>query len=312
MTNRELKWRHLKALHQIYESGFTKNKIQGHPYINYLIRNEVLKPKLGKPEVLEKGFNFDGHYEKHHLQNFQHYIKFLSENSVLANQSNYCEKDIQRLIFIKEQKEQILADTYTRHKFSKVFFKEEKTSKYLDNNRGLEKAVLSILGFDKFPGKDPIDQQYKFVINCPTPEIIVLCENIDFLLLPWIARENNIELWYAGGNNIAKLDHLPPIKFPIFYSCDWDYEGLRIYERIKKKIPQIKILFPSALNERITVYSPNHNSDWKYDKEFSGLQREIYSFAEVDLINQLISKKEWIEEEDNDLIEMTVKERGIY
>ena len=305
MTDKQLRWRHLNAIHQIYENGSTRNKIQAHPYIDYLIRNDILKPKLGKPGVLEKGFGFDEHYEKHHLQNFQHYHKFLSENSVLANQSNYSEKDIQRLIFIKEQKEQILSDTYTRHKFSKVFFKEEKTSKYLDKNRGLEKAVLRILGLEKFPGKDPKDQQYKFVINCPNPEIIVLCENIDFLLLPWVARENNIELWYAGGNNIAKLDHLPPIKYPIFYSCDWDYDGLRIYERIKKKIPQLKILFPSAIDKRISVYSPNHRSDWNYNRELSGLQSEYYSQPEVNLINELISKKEWIEEEDNDLLAMT-------
>ena len=208
MMNKHLKWRHLKALHQIYEQGFTKNSIQKHSYVKYLLRDEVIKSKIGKPHILEKGFGFDELYEKEFLNNFRHYHQFLSENRVLKNQSNYSERDIQTLMFIKEQKDQILSDSYSRKRFSKVFFKEEKTSKYLDNKEGLEDAILTILGLERFPGKDPKDQQYRFVIDCPNPEVIVLCENIDFLLMPWVARENNIELWYAGGSNIEKLNQL--------------------------------------------------------------------------------------------------------
>ncbi len=303
MMNKQLKWRHLKALHQIYERGYTKNKIKEHPYINYLLRNNFIKPRLGKLGILEQDFRFKEEYEKEHLTNFINYQKFLSENDVLLNQSNYSEKDIQVLILIKEQSEQILQDKYSRKKFSAFFFKDE-GAKHLDYNLGLESAVLSILGINEFAGKDPKDQQYKLVVNCPNPEKIVLCENIDFLLLPWVARENNIELWYAGGNNIAKLDHLPEINFPIYYSCDWDYDGLKIYERIKSKIPQIQLLFPSALDIRKPVNSPNHKSKWKYDMPFSGLESTAYSDSAKALIHQLIQKKEWIEEENNDLIEM--------
>lgn len=305
MMDKKLKWRHLKALHQIYEDGFTKNKIISHPYIDYLLRNEIVKPKMGKPDILEQGFNFKKHYEKEHLVNFNQYQNFLSVNSILTNQVNYSERDIQALLFIQEQKDQILKDKYSRKKFSAVFFKEE-GAKHLDKNPGLEKAVLSILDLEAFPGKDPKDQQYKFVVTCNNPERIVLCENLDFLLMPWVSRENNIELWYAGGNNIAKLDHLPEITMPIYYSCDWDYDGLKIYERIKAKIPKIILLHPSALDVRKSVNSPNHKSDWKYDRPFSGLSKPNYSERDVQLIDSLIAKKEWIEEENNDLIKMVI------
>lgn len=303
MMDKKLKWRHLKALHQIYEDGFTKNKIKKHPYIAYLLKNETLKPRIGKPDIIEQGFDFKKHYEKEHLVNYNQYQHFLSNNEILRNQTNFSEKDIQRLLFIKEQKDQILQDKYSRKKFSAVFFKEE-GAKHLDKHSGLEKAVLSILEIDSFPGKDPKDQQYKFVVNCIDPKCIVLCENIDFLLLPWVARENNIELWYAGGNNISKLDHLPDITLPIYYSCDWDFDGLKIYERIKAKIPQIKLLYPSALESRKSVNSPNHKSDWKYNHDFSGLNQQLYSQKDIKLIDSLIKTKEWIEEENNDLIKM--------
>lgn len=301
--DKKIKWRHLKALHQIYESGFTKNKVKDHAYIDYLIRKEIIRPKIGKPDTLEQGFGFKEYYEKEHLTNFDHYQKFLSDNSVLTNQTNYREKDILTLIFIKEHKEQILTDRYSRRKFSAVFFKDE-GSKHLDNNPGLEKAALTILNLDSFPGKDPKDHQYKFVVNCTNPKCIVLCENIDFLLMPWVARENSLELWYAGGNNIEKLDHLPEINLPIYYSCDWDYDGLRIYERIKRKIPQISLLFPSAMGERKPVNSPHHKSKWKLDLPFSGLEKSSYSKEAINLIEELISKLEWIEEENNDLVKM--------
>lgn len=303
MMDKKLKWRHLKALHQIYEVGYTKNKVRRHPYISYLLKNETLKSRIGKRDVIEQGFDFKQYYEKEHLVNYNQYQHFLSSNEILTNQTNFSEKDIQRLLFIKEQKKQILKDKYSRKKFSAVFFKEE-GAKHLDKHSGLEKAVLSILELDSFPGRDPKDQQYKFVVNCIDPKCIVLCENIDFLLLPWIAREDNIELWYAGGNNISKLDHLPDITLPIYYSCDWDFDGLKIYERIRAKIPQIRLLHPSALESRKSVNSPNHKSDWKYDLLFSNLNQQLYSQKDIELIDSLIKTKEWIEEENNNLIKM--------
>lgn len=303
MMNKDLKWRHYKALNQIYEQGFTKNKIKDHPYIKYLLNNEYLQPQLGKPDILVEGIGFKYIYESELKTNYDYFLSFLEKDNLITDQSNYSERDILSLMFIKEQKNQILQDKYSRKKFSAVFFKDS-GAKHLDKNQGLETAVLRLLGLKEFPKKDPKDQQYKFVVNCPNPKSIVLCENIDFLLLPWITRENNIELWYAGGNNIEKLNHLPKIELPIFYSCDWDYHGLKIFGRIKKMIPQIELLTPINTEFSKSVKSPNHKSDWIYTKKFSNLDYDLFSNDERKLIEYLIRRKEWIEEETNDLIKM--------
>jgi len=302
MMDKKLKWRHLKALEQIYTEGSTRNKVEAHPYFNYLINNYILKIKVGKKNVLEQGFDYQMYYQKEHASQFKLYHNFLETNKILTGQANFSERDIKALMFITEQKKQILADRYSRKKLSALFFKEG--AKHLDKHPGLEKAVLQILGLKIFPGRDPKDQQYRFIVDCPNPEKIVLCENIDFLLMPWVSRENNVELWYAGGNNIDKLNYLPEITLPIYYSCDWDYHGLKIFERIKEKIPQITLLTPSAIDSRKPTDSPNHKSHWIDEKPFSGLGSQHFNPSETMLINELIAGKEWIEEESNDLIAM--------
>ncbi len=307
--DKKLNWRHLKALQQIYVDGSTRNKVDGHPYFKFLVQNGTLQTKVGKKNVLEQGVNFPEYYQREHLAQFREYYDFLEKNKILFNQANFSERDILALMFVVEQKQQILSDRYSRKKLSALFFKEG--AKHLDKHPGLEKAVLSILEINEFPGRDPKDQQYKFVVNCPNPTVIVLCENINFLLMPWISRENNVELWYAGGNNIDKLNYLPEITMPIYYSCDWDYHGLAIYERIKDKIPQIILLTPSAINSRNATDSPNHNSHWNPEIPFSGLNLKNFTMSERFLIIDLISKHEWIEEENNDLVLMLSAQRAL-
>jgi len=81
-----------------------------------------------------------------------------NRNDVLLNQSNYSEKDIQVLILIKEQKEQILQDKYSRKKFSAFFFKDEhfyvclhgacKTERCLKQDERHSEVVKLDLGFN--------------------------------------------------------------------------------------------------------------------------------------------------------------------
>ena len=310
--NENLSWRELKALNDIYTKRQSSAKVQLHPYIKHLFDGKgFLDHKYANTKVLIPALGFDQYYEIRHKKDFSEYQDFFAQHSFLKPQSNYKERDIRVLMLIAEQKEQILTNQYSRKKFSTDFFDD---SKYLVPHSSLEKAILNILGLENFQGSDPKDQQYRIVLDCKLPELIVLCENIDFLLYPDIARENNIWLWYVGGNNIKKLDHLPAVNLPIYYSCDWDYHGLHIYQGIKEKIPQIKLLFPSAVNAAKTVYSKNHKSDWLYHLPFSGLMEnsDYYSDEAKTLIRELIAKKHWIEEESNDLLSMVnVFERSL-
>tara|TARA_R110002111_G_scaffold245311_1_gene307611 strand:- start:191 stop:1120 length:930 start_codon:yes stop_codon:yes gene_type:complete len=303
MLNENLSWRELKALNDLYHKRFTRAKIQKHPYIKFLFEVKgLIDHKPANTKVLVPATNFDSFYKERFESNFQEYLSFFNQYTFLKPQSNYKERDIRVLMLIANQKEQILEQQYSRKKFSNHFFEED--AKYLIPESSLEKAILNILDLEQFIGVDPKDLQYRTVLDCKNPKLIVLCENLDFLLYPDVAREHNIWLWYVGGNNIKKLDHLPSIDYPIYYSCDWDYHGLVIYQRIQEKIPQIELLYPSAIGKAKSVYSKNHSSDWYYDRSFSGLDNAIYSESAIQLIKQLISKKQWIEEESNDLVKM--------
>ncbi|GAB3906777.1 hypothetical protein [Mucilaginibacter boryungensis] len=91
------------------------------------------------------------------------------------------------------------------------------------------------------------------------------------------------------------------LKYPIFYSCDWDSDDLKIYQRIKLKLRErgsdIRLL-PSP-HLYLPIDSFEHKSRWDYQKEFSGLKTEDYSNEERFLIQQLINNDQWIEEESN-------------
>ena len=302
--NKNLSWRELKALNSLYANGSTKARVQQHPYIIHLFQEKgLLDHGFGNTKILKAVDNFSEYYEANLKESFSIYKEFFGRYDFLTPQSSFKERDIRVLILIDEQKEQINEVCYSRKKFSSQFFED---SKYLKADSALEKAVLNILGIESFQGTDPKDQQYRLVLDCKNPSRIVLCENIDFLLYPDLARENNIWLWYVGGNNIKKLDHLPSIELPIYYSCDWDYHGLKIYQDIKIKIPQIVLLFPNAINLRKPVNSLNHRSCWRHDLPFSGLRREphFYSDEAIKVVELLIQNEEWIEEESNDLCKM--------
>jgi hypothetical protein len=199
---------------------------------------------------------------------------------------------------LDELRSQIIASEETVRGVSRMFFKHEK---YLLNKESLINAVKKLLNITKLA--DDRDQQYKYVLECDEPKCIVLCENIDFLKRPTRPRENNIELWYAGGRNINKLEYadVASRNLPIYYSCDWDKDGLEIFESIYEKIPQIKLLFPNGISQDLK--DTDHKSNWN-SKPLSGLNESIYNEVQKELIQKLINNEEWIMEESNDLIVM--------
>ncbi|MEZ4708344.1 MAG: hypothetical protein R3A44_14120 [Caldilineaceae bacterium] len=89
---------------------------------------------------------------------------------------------------------------------------------------------------------------------------------------------------------------------PIYYSGDWDYDGLKIFEAVKRKIPEITMLFPNGIPKNIK--ETEHNSLWRHDNELSGLKQNLFDLEEQQLIALLMKNNEWIIEESNDLLKM--------
>jgi hypothetical protein len=113
-----------------------------------------------------------------------------------------------------------------------------------------------------------------------------------------------------GGNNVGIIKFISPekLKLPLYYSCDWDLAGLQIYQRVKTiiraKNAEIKLLYPYTIETALPVDSPHHFSEWDVSLPLSGLPETEFSEREIRLINALIDKKHWIEEESLDLIEV--------
>jgi len=303
-----MNWITLKALHEIFEFKSTKKKgsLMKDPTILFLL-HQTGELKEGINHI-NQGPDFEKYYRKYHLENYAKYTEFLTKYELVKPQLRFQESDIRILMELANGMETgellpirdaIVEAEESLRGVSHMFFKNEK---YLEKSDSLIKAVKQLLQIDELANDK--DQQYKYVLQCPTPAKIVLCENLDFLKRPSKPRKHNIELWYAGGKNIDKLNYVGPINLPIFYSCDWDYDGLLIYQMVKDIIPQIRLLPPTAPPK--SIKATDHNSHWDPSSpdNLSGLKQQYYSDEEKDIIQQLINADEWIMEETNDLIAM--------
>lgn len=304
-----MNWTVLKALYEIYEFGETKKKdsLLKDSKIGFLI-NQTQELKEGIKVIL-KGDGFETYYQKNHLQNYLDYDQFLRNAGLMKPQLRFQEADIQVLMELQAGmisgeltaiRDEIIQAEETVRGVSEMFFKNEK---HLEKSESLVSAVKCILAIAELANDK--DQQYKYVLQSHQPTRIVLCENLDFLKRPSKPRKHQVELWYAGGKNIDKLNYIGDIPLPIFYSCDWDYDGLLIFQAVKEKIPNIRLLYPNG--RRKSIVETEHDSLWQFPdnpKLLSGLNPDLYSEREKLLIMELIAANEWIIEETNDLIGM--------
>lgn len=301
-----INWPQLKSFHQVYEGGSTRSNLFKVPYFDKLrIQNRVLRYKSGNRSIIEGTRLLKEFYEFNFLEPYHRYIEFFNQTGVQSDgRRPYKLYDLETLIYIQKNKAELSANLTTERTFSSQVFKG---SKYLENNISVRNAVLQILGIDQFPKSDPKDFVWRLIVDCPSPRMILLCENLDTLKYPDIAIALGVELWYVGGNNIGILKNLSVDKLtlPIYYRCDWDYHGLRIYgdvvNLLKEKGKDISILDPLDTSHRLPVDSPYHNSEWKIDVAFSGLNQYLYNKKQKALIEELIANEQWIEEESQDL-----------
>lgn len=315
MSNRKLTWRHLKGLNQLYLVGRTEAKITDNGYIKNVLmaQKKLIRHRSGNLKVLEATTAYNCFYEQNFETDYSLYQSFLQKKQLEDDaRRRYNEEDIRTLMFIAEQKEELVKNLTTIRTFSVNIFKGM-GSKYLENKPGLKNAVCKTLGIIDFPKKDPKNLQWRFVTDCISPKAIVLCENLDRLKNPWKSREANLELWYVGGNNIGIIDFIDPGKLhlPIYYCCDWDFDGLSIYSRIKHKIKskghELNLLIPDVYEIALPIDSPHHKSRWNFNNTLSGLKHEDFSDEAVTLIKWLIQDNKWIEEESLDLIGMITR-----
>lgn len=308
MNKHNLSWREIKALFELYTNCRTKLNVSNIPFFEYYLikQKRLIKFSMGNHNILTSESGFKLYYESEFKVAFEYYFAFLEENNIDKDgRKKFTEFDLNTLIFIKEKKEELRKFITTEKTFSSKVFK---SSKYLQKKPGLKKDVCKILGIDDFPDKDPINNQTRIVVDCLKPELVVLCENMNNLKMPWKTKEKNIELWYVGGNNTTILNEISEryLDLPIFYICDWDYDGLRIYSDIKEifslKTRQVTLLQPDSTKDAVSVDSEDHNSQWKTGVSLSGLNPKNFTEQQIDLINYLITKNLWIEEESTDLL----------
>lgn len=300
-----MNWIELRALNNLYSNGEVKinDTLAKSGEINYLINSlGVLDRTHNKLFVLD---GFTELYEKDYLEKYNRYEVFLSDSGLLKPQLRFEEHDIKILMNIQTWKnedtlealrKQIIASDESLRGISLMFFKNDK---YLDNKSSLVDALKRILEVEHFSNEK--DQQYIYKLECLNPRVIVLCENLDFLTKPNKPRQHGIELWYAGGKNVPKLDYVDTRGLSIYYSCDWDFDGLFIiYPLVKEKIPAIQLLTPNGSPKGII--ETEHNSKWEniMDRNIDYLLTSNQSH----IMNELIGSNQWIIEESCDLIKM--------
>ena len=315
---KNVEWKYLIGLNQLYEKGRTHLRIENNSFIKQVLikQKKLIKSKMGNPKILEAKYGYKEYYEKEFQYYFDYYSNFF-EKAGLENNAHktYNEDDLKSLAFIFYNKEELKKKLTTEYTFSARVFKG-KGAKYLTNKPSLLKAVLKLLDIDEFPEKDPKNAQWRLVVDCEDPRLIVICENIACLKVPYEYKQNNIELWYVGGNNTSPLKDIPAHKIerPLFYFCDWDRHGLSIFSRIKgifeEKEKEITLIEPTTLDDALPVNSPHHKSKW-LKKEFSGLKRDDFPEEQQAIIMSLIQDDRWVEEESMNLIELLSKQDKI-
>lgn len=306
--NKNITWKELKALDDLFHLKKTKASIQEHPYIKYLMEDKcILDRKSGNNKIIISTEDFEKFYEETFKLPYDEAKSFLIENGIESNaKKSFTLEDVKTLMLIAENKPELKNNPTNIEDFSNEFFD---TSKYLKNKKSLRNAVFKILDITEFP-MDTKENQWRIVVDYPNPKAIVLCENRSFLKQPWIAKNAEIKLWHVGGNNIKIIDDIDEIELskPIYYSCDWDLAGLQIYLRIKAKLrnrnKDIMLLYPNEPHKKISIYIDYHYSHWDLSKKLSGLPLDLFSKRELVLINDLIQSEKWIEEESFDLIKM--------
>ena len=274
----KMNWKALKQFDQLFAEGETSNELLQLPLGKRIFEMEYVTTSSKK--TIAKTNLYDTFYSEIILPKFNAF-KNLIDKYKLAY-TNFDESELAALVRIETDKEQILETNKNQKEIATLYFD---SAKYLTKPSKLYDAVLKVLEISEL-AVDEHDQQYLKVLHCKNKitKAIILCENDNQLRKP---RLNDVELWYAGGRNTAKLKFIIEPAIPFYYLCDWDNRGIEIFQDIKRNIfPSIQIIIPQ---EPIKFY--DIINVWKTQIDYS-----LFSDEAKLLLERLIPEK-WIEEE---------------
>jgi hypothetical protein len=255
-------------------------------YIRYLIDRKAVEEKGKKLGTTKK---FYDSFADEITDTFNQCNSFIEKFSFDYLENHYSVGEIETLIKIETEREKIIENDIALTNILAIYFG---SSKYKTTNSNLTKAIKTILGIDIFPEEIKDQQFISILYPKEKTRFIILCENINRLI---IKRHQFIEFWYAGGKNIKQLEFIPTPQHPIFYLCDWDFDGLNTYIKIKQKyFPKLTIFIPtnpeSLMIEQDKV--KKHRSKWKNNISFQYLIDKEKIIAE-----NLFNTKSIIEEQ---------------
>ncbi|RYZ79164.1 MAG: hypothetical protein EOP04_28280 [Proteobacteria bacterium] len=266
-----------------------------HPYLEELVASgHILRENRVSSIVLKSTETFQALYGKKHKDMIEAFESFMLRHDILNHATRYSERDFGFLNLIDQNCKGIVESGCTIRDLSSEYHVD---SKYLEKHSGLMKAALKILKLKEFPGQSIKDRQYLWVLHSPFPKAVLICENLSNLLNPLHATKHNLELWHCGGFNVGKLERAPSREEPMYYLGDWDHHGLLAFQMVRKIYPEITLITPHAIPKKVGC--GDHKSLWQPGKVLSGLNPEHFELSQTRMIEKLIERDEWIEEESN-------------
>ncbi len=230
-----MKWKGLKQLNQLFVEGTTSSDLLKFPYAKRLYSMEYF---VQEKKTLTKTRHFDSYYLQKHQDQFNNFNDLLSRYGL--KETNFDLGELKALLKLSADKENIIDKGLSQKEISTLYFDD---AKRLKKSTKLFDAVLKVLELENL-AIDEHDQQFLSVLHCKKkiPTAIILCENYNQLRKP---RLNEVELWYSGGRNTAKLMYVQEPTIPFYYLCDWDNRGIEIFQDVKRNIfSNIEILIP--------------------------------------------------------------------
>jgi hypothetical protein len=175
MNNRKLTWRHLKALHDLYDQQRTSASILDNAFVRNLRKEKrLIGYKPGNDKIVLALAGYKEYYEQQLKEPFQEYYAFLKDNGIDTNaRQRFDEYDLESLMFISSNKAAIRKDLTTIRHFSSLFFRE-KGSKHLEKCPAVARIVFKLLEIDVFPDQDPKMNAWRFVVDHPSPRLVIL------------------------------------------------------------------------------------------------------------------------------------------